>query len=144
MTQENGSFQTKVIVVDDDVVDYNVIRRGFKKADMQATFLWARDGVEAIELLKSHRKQGEDLSRCMLLVDLNMPRMNGIELIRHLRDDQHFQHSPIVVLTTSKRDEDREAASTFGIEDYIVKDELMHNFDRLLKVYKKIDHSTPI
>ena len=80
----------------------------------------------------------------MLLVDLNMPRMNGIELIRHLRDDQHFQHSPIVVLTTSKRDEDREAASTFGIEDYIVKDELMHNFDLLLKVYKKIDHSTPI
>lgn len=117
-----------VMVVDDDFVDYATIKRGFKKANIDAPFTWAKDGIEALEMLADT----EGGTPHILLIDLNMPRMGGLELIENLRGNVRFKDSKIVVLTTSKREEDMDAAMDLGVDGYVVKEDLMTDFDQLI------------
>ena len=117
--------ELNILLVEDDQVDVMNVQRAFKKNDI-ANPLWvAGNGVEALDKLRS----GEvPTSRLLVLLDLNMPRMNGIEFLRHLRADSELKLLPVVVLTTSDDERDRVEAYHMNVAGYIVKPVTFSNF----------------
>jgi CheY-like chemotaxis protein len=123
-----------VLLVEDDEVDVMNVRRAFKKNHI-ANPLWvAGNGLEALEVLRSDRMPRE---RRLVLLDLNMPRMNGIEFLRELRADPELQGTPVVVLTTSGDERDRVEAYNLNVAGYILKPVTFINFVEAMATLNK-------
>lgn len=114
-----------VVLVEDDDVDVMNVRRAFAKVNIKAPLFVASDGVEALELLRS---ANVPRGRRLVLLDLNMPRMNGIEFLRELRADEALRCTPVVVLTTSNDDEDRVNAFNLNVAGYLLKPVMFSDF----------------
>jgi CheY-like chemotaxis protein len=130
-----------ILLIDDDDMDAKALQRAFQKGKIGNTIVRAVDGIDALEMLKGANGKTKPPSPRILLVDLNMPRMNGIELVRALRDDKELHHSVVFILTTSKRNEDKIAAYDLHVAGYIAKatgEEDLRNLVSLMDFYSRI------
>lgn len=126
--------QLNILLVEDDEVDVMNVRRAFKKSNVRNPLYVASDGVEALEKLRSGEIPKE---RRLILLDLNMPRMNGIEFLRELRRDPDLSSTTVVVLTTSKDEQDVFDAYNLNVAGYLVKPVTFANFcDRMAALNK--------
>lgn len=107
-----------ILLVDDDEVDIMAVRRVFAKANIANHVFVARDGIEALRML---RTDAVPAAHRLVLLDLNMPRMNGIEFLHEVRRDAALQALTVVVLTTSNEDRDRVETYQLGVAGYLVK-----------------------
>jgi CheY-like chemotaxis protein len=107
-----------ILVVEDDEVDVMNIKRSLEKSHITNPVFVAADGIEALEMLRSGSVPA---SRRLVLVDLSMPRMNGIEFLQEVRKDPSLAPTPVVVLTTSKDDRDVIDAYKLNVAGYLVK-----------------------
>ncbi|HEX8616482.1 MAG TPA: response regulator [Thermoanaerobaculia bacterium] len=114
-----------VLLVEDDDVDVMNVRRAFKKGNITNPLFVAGNGLEALEML---RKGELPKSRRLVLLDLNMPKMNGIEFLRALRADPEIAHTPVVVLTTSDAERDKVEAYNLHVAGYLLKPVTFANF----------------
>ena len=127
----NGNV-VSVLLVEDDDVDVEVVRRGFKKHKIANPVTAAADGIEALEILRGEGGH-EPLQRpYIILLDLNMPRMNGIEFLRAIRDDAELSDSVIFVLTTSENETDRVRAYKLHVAGYMVKSQVGPSFKKAI------------
>ena len=110
-----------LLLVEDDDGDAKAIQRAFQKSKIGNPIHRAIDGVDALDLMKGTNGKTKLVHPYLLLVDLNMPRMNGIELVEAMREDVELRHSIVFILTTSKREEDKVAAYNLNVAGYIVK-----------------------
>jgi CheY-like chemotaxis protein len=115
-------------MIEDDDVDAKGMERSFKKRRIANPIIRAHDGQEGLELLE----QGEIPSPFIILLDLQMPRMNGLEFMAALRKHDKLKSSVVFVLTTSQAEEDITAAFDQQIAGYFVKDEVGANFCEML------------
>ena len=107
-----------ILLVEDDEVDVMNVRRAFQKNNIRNPLWVAANGVEGLEMLRG----GEiPRDRRLVLLDLNLPRMNGIEFLRELRADPALRLTPVVVLTTSDDERDRVNAYDLNVAGYILK-----------------------
>jgi len=123
-----------ILLVDDDDGDARAVQRAFAKARIVNPFSRAIDGIEALDLLRGENGKERVKFPLIMLVDLNMPRMNGIELVATLRADPALHNTVVFVLTTSYRDEDRNAAYGLNVAGYIVKEKAGEDFLRLFNL----------
>jgi CheY-like chemotaxis protein len=123
-----------ILLVDDDEVDVMTVKRAFSKANITNKVYVATDGIEALELLRS---DGIPPSRRLVLLDLNMPRMNGIELLREIRTDPALQVITVIVLTTSNEDRDRVEAYQLNVAGYLLKPVTFHAFVEVMSTLNK-------
>ena len=107
-----------LLLVEDDDLDVMNVHRALAQATEVASITVARDGVEALTLLRSGTLAME---RLVIVVDLRMPRMSGLDLLKALRDDARLKRIPTVVLTTSDDPHDRDQAFCLGAAGYFVK-----------------------
>lgn len=107
-----------ILLVEDDEVDVMNVRRAFKKNNIGNPLWVAGNGLDALALLRGPEMPRE---RRLVLLDLNMPRMNGIEFLRELRADPELALTPVVVLTTSDDERDRVDAYHLNVAGYILK-----------------------
>jgi len=107
-----------LLLVEDDDLDVMNVHRALSQAPEVASITVARDGIEALKLLRSGNVIVE---RLVVLLDLRMPRMSGLDLLRELRSDPRLKRVPTVVLTTSDDPHDRDAAFCLGVAGYFVK-----------------------
>ena len=107
----------KVLLVEDDQVDVMNVQRAFRKSHILNPLYIAADGVEALELLRAGNVPARGL---LVLLDLNMPRMSGIEFLREVRRDADLKHLPVVILTTSDDERDRVEAYKLNVAGYIL------------------------
>jgi CheY-like chemotaxis protein len=121
-----------ILLVEDDDGDAKAVQRAFLKAKIVNPILRAVDGVEALDILKGANGKSKPPAPYLLLVDLNMPRMNGIQLVQAIRKDEALRPSIIFILTTSKREEDMVAAYDLNVAGYIVKETAGHDFLNLV------------
>ncbi|WP_425397224.1 response regulator [Aeoliella sp.] len=122
-----------ILLVEDDDVDTEGIRRAFQRARIVNPLTRVIDGIEALEVLRS-----SDISRpYLILLDLNLPRMNGIEFLEELRADDQLHDSVVFVLTTSDDDRDKVAAYEKQIAGYMVKARAGEDFMKLIGL---LDH----
>jgi CheY-like chemotaxis protein len=119
-----------ILLVEDDEVDVMNIRRAFKKNNIVNPLYLATNGLEALAVLRQESKTDPamPLARRLILLDLNMPRMNGIEFLRELRLDESLRSIPVIVLTTSNEDRDKVEAYNLNVAGYILKPVTFSNF----------------
>ncbi|MFT7623898.1 MAG: CheY-like chemotaxis protein [Myxococcota bacterium] len=131
-TSGAGGQPLHILLVEDDDVDVMAVRRAFHQQRIGNPIHVAADGEEALALL---RVEGADaLPRpVVLMVDLNMPRMNGLELIRTIRADEALKKLPVYVLTTSGKVSHREAADALGVVGYGIKADVARDFEQVLR-----------
>ena len=114
--------QTSLLLLDDDEVDVMTVKRAFKKNNITNPLYVAVNGVEALAMLRG--KEMPKLlpgQRRLILLDLNMPKMGGIEFLRELRADPELRALPVIVLTTSNEDKDKVEAYNLNVAGYIIK-----------------------
>ncbi len=118
MTKENFS----ILIVDDDEVDVLNIERAFHKVKIVNPLFRARDGLEALAMLRGQNgyPQMQPPPKIVLL-DINMPRMNGMEMLQELRADPVLNSLNVVMLTTSNEEQDRHDAYRLNVAGYILK-----------------------
>ncbi len=107
-----------ILLVEDDAVDVMTVQRAFQKNNITNPLFVASNGLEALQLLRSGGVPGE---RRLILLDLNMPKMNGIEFLRELRADPDLAQISVVVLTTSNEERDRVEAYQLNVAGYLLK-----------------------
>jgi CheY-like chemotaxis protein len=107
-----------VVLVEDDAIDVMNVRRAFDRGKIANPLYVAGDGIEALEMLRSHAIPKE---RRIILLDINLPRMNGIELLQEIRKDPILRPTPVVILTTSNDDQDKFKAYDLNVAGYLLK-----------------------
>ncbi|HEY9597929.1 MAG TPA: response regulator [Cyanophyceae cyanobacterium] len=130
--------KTSFLLVDDDEVDVMTVKRAFKKNNITNPLYIASNGVEALDMLRSNAipklLPGQ---RRLILLDLNMPKMGGIEFLRELRADPELRALPVIVLTTSNEDKDRVEAYNLNVAGYILKPVTFNNFVEVMATLHK-------
>jgi len=111
-----------ILLVEDDSVDRMNVERAFKKNNVVNPLHFAQDGQEAFEMLKgiNNMQKLNPMPKIMLL-DINMPRMNGLELLKEIRNDDELRRISVFVLTTSNDDKDKLEAFNNNVAGYILK-----------------------
>ena len=109
---------TNILLVEDDEIDVLNVRRAFAKGGIENPLFHAADGLAALQMLRDGTVPRE---RRLVLLDLNMPRMSGIEFLAELRADPELSQTAVVVLTTSDEERDRIEAYNFHVAGYLLK-----------------------
>jgi CheY-like chemotaxis protein len=128
-----------ILLVEDDEVDVMMVRRAFKQGNITNPLYIAGNGLEALAMLRSAPGEGlaMPLDRRIILLDLNMPKMNGLEFLQELRADPTLRHIPVVVLTTSNEECDRFQAYDLNVAGYLLKPITFGTFVELMVTLNK-------
>lgn len=135
------SENIRILLVDDDDVDRQALVRAFKQGGIKNPIVMADDGLHALEILRGTPTTAPLQRPYMILLDLNMPRMNGLEFLAVLRDDPDLETSLVFVLTTSNAEADKLAAYSHNIAGFITKQKAAEDFtvlSRLMNVYRRL------
>ena len=129
MSQINSTQKTiNILMVEDDELDIEIFRRCMMKQRLINPLVVAGNGEEALEILR-HTHPSKSLSKpYIILMDINMPRMNGLECIQAIRNDPELKEATVFVMTTSDDDKDIYNAYQLNIAGYMVKSTLGDNF----------------
>jgi CheY-like chemotaxis protein len=108
-----------IMLVEDNPMDLDLTLRAFSKKRFGNNILVARDGEEALAFL-ARWETGEPVP-AVILLDINMPKVSGLEVLRRLKSHERFRRIPVVMLTSSREDRDLKAAYDLGVNSYIEK-----------------------
>lgn len=123
-----------ILLVEDNPVDLDLMLRAIKKHNMVNELQVARDGAEVLDYLPKWA-QGE-IRPCVILLDLKLPKVSGLDVLRELKNNPVSASIPVVILTSSKEDKDIETAYSLNANSYIVKPV---SFDKFIDVAKQIE-----
>ncbi|MDJ0633061.1 MAG: response regulator [Xenococcaceae cyanobacterium MO_188.B29] len=128
-----------ILLVEDDEVDVMNVKRAFKKYKITNPLYIAGNGLEALDMLRPQGEKPPQVpeSRRLILLDLNMPKMNGLEFLHALREDETLKRTPVIVLTTSDEDKDRIEAYNFNVAGYVLKPVTFTNFAEVMVALNK-------
>lgn len=126
-----------ILLVDDDDVAAESIERSMRKADLHFPITVAVDGLEALDILRGLHAEKRVQGPLVVLLDLNMPRMNGFEFLQTIRADEKLKPTVVFVLTTSGSDVDRAKAYHENVAGYLVKDKIGPQFSKLFSLLKE-------
>lgn len=119
-----GPCPLRVLLVDDDDIEQEGFRRALSRRELDTQLLIAGDGLEALRILRNAHVRASADSPLVVLLDLNMPRMTGLEFLSELRTDPLLQATVVYVLTTSNEERDRRASIDLEVAGYFVKGEV--------------------
>jgi two-component system response regulator len=125
---------SKIIIADDDIDDRNLIEKGFAELGIKDILWFASDGEDLLRLLNSKKS---DVGSSIIFLDLNMPRMDGRQVLKQIKQNNEFKKIPIIIFTTSKSREDVESTYEIGANCFIIKP---NTFPNLVKTLKKTIH----
>jgi CheY-like chemotaxis protein len=106
-----------ILLAEDDGADILIIKRALKELDIKNELVVTSNGEEALEYIRNNNNKRP----CIILLDLNMPKMNGLEFLKVIKNDEKFKDIPVITLTTSKNNFDVTECFKYGIAGYIVK-----------------------
>lgn len=123
-----------ILLVEDNPLDVDLTLRAFQRRKLANPIVVARDGEEALAWVP--RWESGEIQPAVILLDLNLPRVDGLTVLRTLKDHIVLRRIPVVVLTTSKEDSDIQSAYDLGVNSYIVKPV---DFDNFMDVAQQIE-----
>ncbi|NJM65052.1 MAG: response regulator [Acaryochloris sp. RU_4_1] len=128
-----------ILLVEDDEVDVMNVRRAFKKGNITNPLYVATNGLEALDMLRGEAGNLPAIpsKRRLVLLDLNMPKMGGIEFLQALRADPQLKATPVVVLTTSNEDQDRLKTYNLNVAGYLLKPVTFSTFVEVMTTLNK-------
>ncbi len=116
--------EIEILLVEDNPTDAELTIRALKKENLTNNLVWVKDGAEALDFLFAKgeyaERSREDLPKLVLL-DLRMPKVDGLEVLQKIKTDDRTKQIPVVVLTSSKEDEDIVESYKLGVNSYVSK-----------------------
>lgn len=132
-----SSVTPSILLVEDDEVDVEAIRRLFARRNITNPLYVAHDGVAALQML--HGEADSAVTQpCVILLDLNLPRMSGLEFLDELRRDAELKDIVVFVLTTSNRDYDRVVAKSKYVAGYLSKSDADADYNQLIRSLRPV------
>ena len=122
-----------VLMAEDDEHDIVAVKRAWKNNHIINPLYIVRDGEECLDYLQQQGKYNEPDTAPrpgILLLDIRMPKMDGLEVLKHIREDKKLRRLPVIILTTSKKEEDRFRSYDLGVNAYITKPVGFENFSK--------------
>jgi CheY-like chemotaxis protein len=117
-----------IFLVEDDEVDIMNVKRAFKKNNITNPLYVAGNGIEALNMLRGENGVEKIPRPRIILLDLNMPKMGGIEFLKEIRQDDELKNISVFVMTTSNEDNDKVDAYSLNVAGYILKPLSMESF----------------
>ena len=121
-----------ILLVEDDQVDMMTVVRALKEIHVTNPVVHLENGEDALNYLRNEKSE----KPCLILLNLNMPIMNGIEFLQAVKDDEQLRRVPIVVLTTSVEQQDKLNSFHFGVAGYMAKPV---NYQQFVEVMRSVD-----
>ena len=125
------SREVGILLVEDDEIDVKALKRAFKKLRIANPVTVAKDGIEGWATLQNMKRP------FLILLDINMPRMNGLELLRMIRHDENFHDSIVFILTTSTDEKDKFEAYNLNVAGYMLKSDMGASFIRAIEMIER-------
>jgi two-component system response regulator len=115
--------QVEILLVEDNPLDAELTIRALKKGGLANKLLWLKDGEQALDYLfrRGLYADREDILPRLVLLDLKMPRVDGIEVLKTIKKDEHTRRIPVVVMTSSQEEKDVAQSYDLGVNSYVVK-----------------------
>jgi len=123
-----------ILLVEDDSIDVKAFQRAMTKLKIGNPVTICRDGVEGLEHLQNVFENDLDSAPSLLILDINMPRMNGLELLKAIREDERLRHLIVFVLTTSNDEKDKFEAYNLNVAGYMLKSDMGNSFIRAVEL----------
>ena len=111
----------KLLLVEDNDLDVFMVQRMMKKLSLDYPIIHAKNGEEALNILRPEGRDSSLVPPFVMILDINMPRMGGFELLDELGDDEILSQIPVYMVSTSTRQKDKDRAMTYRIRGYVVK-----------------------
>jgi CheY-like chemotaxis protein len=128
--------EVSILIVDDDEIDTRAVERALRQQRIVNPVFTASDGQEGLAMLRGEGGRSKVPRPCLILLDLNMPRMNGLQFLHELRGDSSLTDNIVFVLSTSRADEDKAAAYRQHIAGYLEKPDTGADFLRAVQMLK--------
>jgi chemotaxis family two-component system response regulator Rcp1 len=136
VTTETGARRKTIFLVEDNRGDIRLIQEAFKQSAVDCEIVVARDGMEAIAYLQQNGEYAEAERPDLILLDLNLPKKDGREVLAEIKSDSNLRSIPVVVLTTSRNEEDIRKSYELYVNCYITKS---RNLNELFKIVRGIE-----
>ena len=132
----NGGEPVEILLVEDNPGDYRLTKEALKEGKVYNNLYWVKDGVEAIEFLKQRGAHASAPRPDIILLDLNLPKKDGREVLSEIKGDDNLRAIPVVILTTSKAEEDVLRSYDLHANCYVTKPV---DLDKFIVVVQSID-----
>jgi chemotaxis family two-component system response regulator Rcp1 len=136
MTEEAAAPPVEILLVEDNPGDVRLTREALREGKVYNNLHWAKDGVEALEFLRREGKYADAPRPDIILLDLNLPKKDGREVLSSIKNDVRFKQIPVVILTTSEAEEDVLRSYELHANCYITKPV---DLDKFIVVVQSID-----
>lgn len=123
-----------ILLVEDDSIDVKAFQRAMAKQKIGNPVHICRDGQEGLEYLQDKFANDIDNAPSLLILDINMPRMSGLELLKAIREDEKLRHLIVFVLTTSNDERDKFDAYNLNVAGYMLKSDMGNSFIRAVEL----------
>lgn len=117
----NKPYTTSILIAEDDADDRMLIEQAFRECNLKSDLIFVEDGEELMDFLYQRDSYASATRPSLIILDLNMPRKNGIQALREIKANEQFRQIPVVVLTTSTAEEDILRTYDLGVSSYISK-----------------------
>lgn len=131
---DGGDEPIKFLLVDDDQISIMAIKRALKKLEFVNPIRVARDGIEALDILRGSETHPKLVPPYIITLDINMPRMNGLEFLDTIRADPSLRDAVVFILTTSDAKSDIVKAYGHNVAGYILKDNMNSSLEDALQM----------
>lgn len=129
-----------ILLIEDDEVDIMNVKRAFKKNNISNPLFVARDGLEGLDILKGENSREKMPNPRVILLDINMPKMGGIEFLSELRKHPDLKAISVFVMTTSNEESDKIAAYDLNVAGYILKPLSFEGFTNAISILNHYWH----
>jgi CheY-like chemotaxis protein len=129
--------EVSILIVDDDEIDARAVERALRQQRIANPVYTATNGCEGLAMLRGEGGRAKVPRPYLILLDLNMPRMNGLQFLQELRGDSNLTDSIVFVLTTSQADEDKAAAYRQHVAGYLQKPDTGSDFLRAIQMLER-------
>ncbi len=130
---DNAVTEVEILLVEDNPADAELATRALRKNKIANKLIWVKDGAEALDVLfgrGNYAGREENHVPHLILLDLRLPKVDGLEVLRIIKHDERTKHIPVVVLTSSRQDRDVVEAYKLGVNSYISKPVAFEAFAR--------------
>ena len=131
---KNGKQKPRVLLVEDNPGDIRLTQEALKESTMDVILDVVSDGEQAIDFLMRRNKFADSIRPHVILLDLNLPKKNGIEVLKEIKADDSLKKIPVIVLTTSDADHDISKAYSFHANCYILKPVDFDDFSKVIRL----------
>ena len=135
-TSSDGAPPIEILLVEDNIGDVRLTKEALKEGKVYNNLHWVKDGVEAMEFLQRRGKYADAPRPDIILLDLNLPKKDGREVLQDIKSDEQLRRIPVVVLTTSKAEEDVLRSYNLHANCYVTKPV---DLEKFIVVVKSID-----